>query len=276
MARLYQLALLRRLAMPALKACAIDISIGHPWVPGRRYRLNTFRHMGYWYHGKSRESRTMKLFAALVQPGHTVAEVGGHIGFISIYFSMLVGPTGRVSVFEPGSNNLPYTRANVHELDNVSLVEAAVSDVDGYATLYEESLTGQNNSLAKDFAGLRANAASAYVPLDVRHVEIPTIRLDSCFVSRGVDFIKIDIEGHELKALQGARGLLTRSLPTIMVEVQADQDGVYELLTGLGYRLFTDRMAELRQPSQLRSNVFALHPHRHSEAALQLLSTASR
>jgi len=218
----------------------------------------------------------MKLFAELVQPGHTVAEVGGHIGFISIYFSMLAGPMGRVFVFEPGSNNLPYTRANVRELGNVSLVEAAVSDIDGYATLYEESITGQNNSLVEDFAGLRANSAIAYVPLDVRRHDIPTVRLDSYFAFRGVDFIKIDIEGHELKALQGARGLLRRSLPAIMVEVQADQDGVYELLTGLGYRLFTDRMAELRQPSQLRSNVFALHPHRHSEAVLQLLSTASR
>lgn len=276
MTELHRLSLLRRLAMPALKACSIDISIGHPWVPHRRYRLNTFRHKGYWFHGKSRESQTMKLFAELVQPGHTVAEVGGHIGFISMWLSMLVGPTGRVFVFEPGSNNLPYTRANVRALDNVSLVEAAVSDVDGCAALYEESLTGQNNSLVKDFAGFRANSAIAHVPINVRRNDVSTVRLDSYFACRGVDFIKIDIEGHELMALRGARGLLARSLPTIMVEVQADQDGVYELLTGLGYRLFTDRMTELRESAQLRSNVFALHPHRHSDATLQTLIAASR
>jgi len=96
--------------MPLLKATAFDLSIAHPWVPPSRFRLNSFRHKGYWYHGKSRELRTMQLFAKLIRPNDTVAEVGGHIGFISMFFAKLVGDNGRVVVFEPGSNNLPYLR----------------------------------------------------------------------------------------------------------------------------------------------------------------------
>lgn len=276
MTGLYQVSFLRQLAMPVLKACAVDISICHPWVPNRRCRLNTFRHKGYWYHGKARENQTMNLFAELVRPGHTVAEVGGHIGFVSIYLSMLAGPTGRVFVFEPGSNNLPYTRANVRELNNAALIEAAVSDSDGSATLYEESLTGQNNSLVRDFDGLRANSSIAHVPLHVRQRETPTLRLDSYFASRGVDFIKIDIEGHELKALQGARGLLKRSLPAIMVEVQADRPDVFALLAAEGYVMFNDRMQRRTSSDMLQGNTFALHSERHKDDIDRLVAKSAQ
>jgi FkbM family methyltransferase len=248
--------------MPLLKATAFDLSIAHPWVPPSRFRLNSFRHKGYWYHGKSRELRTMQLFDTLIRPNDTVAEVGGHIGFISMFFAKLVGDNGRVVVFEPGSNNLPYLRHNVHLLANVQVIEQAVSSVDGVASLHEESLTGQNNSLVPDFEGLARNASIAFVESQVRTRQVKTTRLDTFFSRECVDFIKIDIEGHEYRALEGAAGIIEKCHPVMMVEVQADRAPIFDMFTALGYQLFNDRLVSHRAPESLGGNVFCLPPER--------------
>ena len=251
--------------MPLLKASAFDMSIAHPWVPPSRFRLNSFRHKGYWYHGKSRELRTMQLFALLIQPESTVAEVGGHIGFICMYFAKLVGNNGKVVVFEPGSNNLPYLRHNIRLLANVQLIEQAVSSMDGMAVLHEESLTGQNNSLVPSFQGLSRNAAFAYVDTNVCSRQVPTVRLDTFFQGANIDFVKIDIEGHEYAALLGAEQLLRRCHPKLMVEIQADHSSIFDMMSQLGYRMFNDRMDEHRSPATLHGNVFCLHSS-HADA----------
>lgn len=98
--------------LKVLKLVSIDIAIRNPYT-GDRLLLNLYRHKGYWYFGMGRERATMEKFRQLIPAGSNVVEIGGHIGFISQYFSMLVGETGNVVVFEPGSNNLPYTEANL-------------------------------------------------------------------------------------------------------------------------------------------------------------------
>ncbi len=47
---------------------------------------------------------------------------------------MLAGPQGKVVVFEPGENNLPYTSKNILEFPNITLVEKAVADFEGEAS----------------------------------------------------------------------------------------------------------------------------------------------
>jgi len=269
MGKLYTNQWLRRIAMPLLRASAFDLSMAHPWVPKSRFRLNSFRHKGYWYHGRARELGTMQLFEKLIRPQDTVVEVGGHIGFITMYLARLVGDGGKVVVFEPGSNNLPYLRHNTRSLATVQIVEQAVSSEDGMAILHEESLTGQNNSLVASFQGFAMNAAHAYVDTDVCSREVPIVRLDTFFHGVNVDFIKIDIEGHEYAALRGAEQLLRRCHPKMMVEIQADQSAIYDMLSELGYRLFNDRMHEHRSPETLRGNVFCLHSsHAHPRGGL--------
>ena len=108
---------LRRLAIRILnRVNPGDITIRHPYTK-ERFRLHSFRHKDYWYHGKSREEHSMHLFSELISPGDLVIDIGGHIGYISSYFAGLVGPKGQVIVFEPGSNNLPYLRKNVARLE---------------------------------------------------------------------------------------------------------------------------------------------------------------
>ena len=93
----------------------------------------------------------MLLFKKLINKGDTVIEVGGHIGFISLYFSKLVGKEGIVYVFEPGINNLPYLKNNVKEKHNIVLIEKGVGSSNARMPFYIENLSGQNNSFIKDY-----------------------------------------------------------------------------------------------------------------------------
>ncbi len=255
--------LLRRVFLPLLKAFGDrDISIRHHYT-GQTLSLHLFKHKGYWFHGKRREQETMRLFSRLIKPGDNVCEVGGHIGYISLYFKSL-SKTGQVTVFEPGLNNLPYLRRNIANT-GIVLVEKAVAAKQGRLRFFMDSLTGQNNSLVEDFQGLQTNSKVAYTPVAVTAVEVDCVTLDGHYAGGKADpaFIKIDVEGAEADVLSGARASLARALPVIMVEVQAREAEVFDCLTGLGYALFSEHGLPLTTADALKDNVFALHRTKH-------------
>jgi FkbM family methyltransferase len=238
-----------------------DITIRNPHTRDR-LRLHSFRHKGYWFHRRRREAPTMALFARLVHPGDRVAEVGGHIGFITQYFAHLVGPSGSVVVFEPGPNNLPYLRSNVARLSHVTIVEEGVGHEPGRATFYVEGLTGQNNSFVPHFEGLEVNARAAGVEPNVQAVEVSVTTLDAHF-DEPPDFVKVDVEGFELEVLLGARRMLETGHPALMVEVQTHQAELRALADELGYVVLDEHGAPNELPATWAGNSFWLHPARH-------------
>ena len=76
--------------------------------------------------------------------------------------------------------------------------------------------------------------------------EIPLITLDSFFkeqkLSR-IDFIKVDVEGHEMSVLKGARNLLETHSPAIMIEVNKNHlaaartqpEDIFNFFQDMGY-----------------------------------------
>ena len=76
----------RRLIIPLLRRFNIgDIRIRHHYVD-RRILLHSFRHKGYWFHGRRREQETMETLQRLVKPSDCVIDVGGHIGYLTVFF----------------------------------------------------------------------------------------------------------------------------------------------------------------------------------------------
>jgi FkbM family methyltransferase len=180
-------------------------------------------------------------------------------------FAKLVGEAGRVVVFEPGRNNLPYLRSNTSRLPQVEIVEKAVSNEDGVATFFEEELTGQNNSLVGDYENFRRNRENAFSQTEYARREVPTTRLDTFLGERNLEpvLVKIDIEGAEQLALEGAGIMLAERRPMLLVEVTRRGDEVFATLTAAGYRLFTPEGHEVTQAGDLDGNICALDPHRH-------------
>lgn len=265
---------LRKVAVKILYHLNIgDVAITHPYTK-QKMTIHSFRHKGYWFHGKHREESSMKTFAEWIKPGDIVVEAGGHVGFISVYFSSLVGRNGKIIVFEPGSNNLPYLEKNVSRLPNVEVIKMAISNFCGPTEFLLENLTGQNNSLLKNYEIFSNNvkAAGVRVETHVETVQCTTLDTYWCDETALPDFIKIDIEGAELAALEGAKRLLSPRLheaaPRLMVEVTNQNEAVFVLLNSLGYSIRRDDGVDIGPENTPSGNWFCIHPSDHEHDRL--------
>ncbi|HVU88680.1 MAG TPA: FkbM family methyltransferase [Pirellulales bacterium] len=249
-----------------------DITIRHHWT-GDRLRLHSYRHKGYWYHGRNREQWIMETLGRVVHPGDTVVEVGGHIGYVALWLARLVGP-GHVYVFEPGPNNLRYIERNLHGKPNVTLVPKGVGDVSTQRTMFVERLTGLNNTFVEESPLLKANAAFDGFNADELRESVPVelVRFDDFAAEHSLraDLIKIDVEGFESEVLQGMREVLRTQRPKLMVEVTRHPEEVWSILQSAGYIAFGEDLKVLTSAQELHGNVFCMCPDIHGQYLREL------
>ena len=105
-------------------------------------------------------------------------------------------------------------------LSNIVPVKAAISDIRGTANLN----TPGNDSDARHTASLELTALSSTQDKN-NETLVQTISLDEFFGShefknRSIDFIKVDIEGHEYIALLGAKRILSEDFPVVLCEIE--------------------------------------------------------
>lgn len=165
----------------------------------------------------------------VVHNGDTVLDIGANFGVFTKLFSQLVGPQGSVIAFEPVPQTFRTLAAGIrrYHRSNVQAINKAVSDHVGMVLMvvppYEES---QGDNLYQ--------ASIVNSPESPKSFSIGAVTIDSLQLSR-VDFIKIDVEGHELEVLHGSRQTLEKHHPTLMVEVTSSRT-VDFLCKEVGYR----------------------------------------
>ncbi len=270
---------LRKLFLPLLaKLNPGDIRVRHAYTRDR-LRMHSFRHRGYWFYGKDRERLSVALFKALIRHGDTVIDVGGHIGFTAILFARLVGDPGKVFVFEPGPNNLPYLRDNTGRLTNIQVIDSALSNGTGTGILFMENLTGQNNTFLEHFDAFTVNREKSYVCETTREqVQVPIMVFDQFAREYRVApaLIKIDVEGFEWEVLQGMSETIDKHHPILMVEVQTHREEIHKWFRLQGYRLFHETLDEVTSPAELNLNTFFFHRHHHEAQLRRLGLTRAR
>jgi FkbM family methyltransferase len=241
-----------------------DINIRHPWT-SETMKVHSFKHKGYWFYRKSRERESMELFARLVPKEACVLDVGGHIGYTALYFSSLVGPRGDVFVFEPSPENLPYLAANVEKCTrgNVMIVRAAIGDHIGMVRLSYEAVTGQNATIVPEFQGFYLNCSSNNLAAQYQQCDVHLITIDN-FVNEhrlSPHFVKIDVEGAELKVLDGMASTIDRYHPRLMVEVNLHGEIIWQKLSAMGYQMYSPAGIRLQVEDLTKHtrNVFAHH-----------------
>ena len=186
----------------------------------------------------------MAACAKLLRAGDSVIEVGTHIGYLCTYFAHLVGPTGRVLAFEPSEENARYLRENVSHLDNVTIDSRGISNFEGEAKFFVETLTGQNNSLYQDYAVFDKNAQNAGMDAQRHEMKILVTTLDSACAQLDVtpNFIKIDIEGAEYDALRGMIDVLKKFRPIVLIEITMKTVACFELFESVGYQALDEQL----------------------------------
>ncbi len=247
---------LRGVVLHLLKITARDVSINNPYS-NQKIILNSYRHKGYWYFRRFREEETINSIKKIVKSGDTVIEVGGHIGFISHLYSVLVGTNGQLFVFEPGDNNSKYIKNNLNTLKNVVLIEKACADINGTLNFYKDEISGQNNSLHPDYEAVESVARS-HNEVASRVVDrVKVIRLNDFISSTklSINHVKIDVEGAELRVLQGLGDYLGK-IHSFMIEVTRNLEDVYSLMNGVGYQAYDTQLNLLDSSTRKSGNVF--------------------
>jgi FkbM family methyltransferase len=141
-----------------------------------------------------------------VKPGDVVIDVGANVGCLTFQAAKLVGERGRVIAVEPNPENLQLLYAGIlrNELINVQVVPCAAWNTAGVMSL-------------------KGGASNTYLvsaaPLDEGRAYTQLVRLDEALANLDrVDLIKLDIEGHEPQAIEGARRLIEKHRPTVLTE----------------------------------------------------------
>jgi FkbM family methyltransferase len=150
-------------------------------------------------------ARLDRAMARLVSPTSNCVDVGAHLGS-TLSLLVKLAPRGKHMAFEPVARKAGWLREKFPEVD---VRDVALGNTSGKVTFSE-------NLSRPGFSGLRA-------PTDVndrvREVEVQAACLDDLLApDYRLDFLKVDVEGAELKVLQGAARALKRDRPTILFE----------------------------------------------------------
>lgn len=190
------------------------------------------------------------LIESEICPGDVVLDIGANIGYYTLILARLVGEKGRVYAFEPDPTNFQLLKKNVRAngYHNVVFVQKAVSDASGALSLY----------LCPDNKGDHR----IYDSHDERNVvTIEATTLDEHFseFQGTINFIKMDIQGAEGRAVRGMRRLLERhrdvKLITEFWPAGLQRSGISAQdyladLDRLGFRLFRiDEAEETTEPT---------------------------
>jgi FkbM family methyltransferase len=142
------------------------------------------------------------LVRSLLRPGMRVIDVGANVGYYTLMIAQCIGPEGHIIAIEPSPENLPELELNIRS-NQIS------------ATVLPYAVSSDNCS----GVGLRSGINSGITEDDADTIayRVEQVTLDTV-VTGPVDFVKLDIEGYEHRALLGAQKLLTLR-PTMFVEV---------------------------------------------------------
>jgi len=176
------------------------------------------------YYTGQYEADLLEVVFALIDTNAVFLDVGANIGFYSIAVGNFIrrsGGGGRLFGFEPFDANYDRNLDNLRSnnlLTVCSLVKVGLSDEKRTErlTLREDFKDGSNT-------GNAAIPTSAVFDAGFKTVPIELDTLDNLWPSLGgdrrVDFIKIDIEGHEDFFLDGAKATIAEHRPTLLMEV---------------------------------------------------------
>lgn len=144
------------------------------------------------------ETADLRHFMGAIRSGDLVFDIGGNVGAYCLPIAK-ANPTAAVVAFEPIPLNaaLVNTSRLLNRLANVEVVPKCVSDTSGYVEF----------SLAEDSA--YSSMIDTHRKAEVEKFSCECVSLDDFCRGRGrtPEVVKIDVEGAELKVLQGALGV---------------------------------------------------------------------
>lgn len=240
----------------------IDAATTHFYIhtsDGHRFFLDAHDHHislhvmehGHW------EDHVRDVMMQILKPGATFIDVGGNVGLHTLFAGSIVGPSGKVFVFEPLPQMFKTLKLNID-----------VNGMGAFVTPYQLAISDVEE--IKSFSNFRSHAAMSgfTVPqarLDefneaeapsVEIIQVQTTTLDTKFKGQYVDALKIDVEGYEALVIRGAHNLIkdNQNIKLIvewdpaLVKRTIGSDAMMETISFLRSENFIPYIALWRQP----------------------------
>jgi FkbM family methyltransferase len=152
---------------------------------------------------KTWEPHIVRTLTGALREGATLVDIGANVGVMAFAGAKAVGPTGTVIAVEPNHENLQRLYAGTlrNAFGNVRVLPFAASDRAGIHSLEG----GTSNTYVT--AAAQGKEFIQSVALDEELGDLPSL-----------DLVKIDIEGHEPRAIAGFARTLRRHRPVMLME----------------------------------------------------------
>lgn len=204
-----------------------------------RLEISDVHQRGAYLFGRMMDVAVPLCLLGALRRGETCIDVGANIGMTAMLASRAVGGAGRVLAFEP--NPEVYRRLLWHigenRLAQVRPFNCALSDAEGAMRLSVPADNCGAATLGSVPARLKGHIAATH--------EVP-VRIGDSLVGElppAPLLIKMDVEGHETRALRGLSATLARHGPAVLLECNIEMlphngsspAGLLSLMHGLGY-----------------------------------------
>ena len=160
--------------------------------------------------GDYEELKTIKKFSDLGKV--FLLDVGANYGFYSIYtaslsnLNIVIGAEASQKTYKEFLYNI-----EINALKNVFAINKAISNLRNQELIFNESTNDWESSLSH--TNFKVNNYQKILSVKIDDV------LEKYNLSNYFFFIKLDIEGNEIKALEGAKDVIFKYSPIIIIEI---------------------------------------------------------
>lgn len=207
-----------------------------------KVNLRNPEHQRMYFYGEHDERYEINNLVKILRAGDCCWDIGANIGFYTCLFAALVGNQGRVIAFEPVTATSEFLGNNVrlNEFRHVTLKKLALGDAPGHQQIFLDL-----PDMAEGTVSLNTAAGAHSETINVETIDNLSASLPA------PDFIKIDVEGYQMKVFAGGEQFFSTHSPMIMAELR-DSDRTLmnasqDFLRARGYLIYEFRKHSLKR-----------------------------
>ena len=168
---------------------------------------------------KQKHQHLKPVLQAYIRYNAIIVDVGAHCGQMAKLFCHMA-PNGHVYAFEPGRYawSLLTKTQQYHQFHNLTLINQGLSNTPQELILHTPIKKSGSVGFGLSSVGHhQKNRFNNFIQENITLTCLDIFKIQNNIAV--IDFIKIDIEGHEMKMLKGAINTLTDDKPTLLIEI---------------------------------------------------------
>ena len=207
---------------------------------------------------KRSDEQEINLVKKFIKSGTDSIDVGVYRGVYSYEMSKY---SEKVHSFEPNPIIFKYINKNLKKfIKNIHLYNFALSNQNKTINLkIPIRNSNSNKEIFEEYYEMgKATIHNENNFENYENFEIQTKKIDELSFDNKISFIKIDVEGHELEVIEGAKNTIKRDKPVLLVEIekQYTKKEVAEsinFINSLGYKSYFFNKKDLKSTTELNN-----------------------